>query len=114
EGCERDVLRKIVSQFLLDHIADHSFGLCIEHVKRVGVDCRVAGCLEGKEPYLRAVPVREHELVSGSQGGDGQCGSPHILPLLLCRHRLTTFQKGISAKGYHDPHSRTPHTISSA
>jgi hypothetical protein len=60
--------RKLVSELLLDDVADHPFRLCAEHVQRIGVDRRVCGSLKREQPDLRPVAVRDDELVLDCDG----------------------------------------------
>ncbi len=60
---ERTVERQKVAQLLLDHVADHPFGLSTEDVERIGLDLLVRRGLEGEQPDLRTVAVRDDQLV---------------------------------------------------
>ena len=54
---------KQVPELLHDQVADHPLRLRVEDVERVGLDVLVGGALKGEQPDLRAVAVRNHELV---------------------------------------------------
>jgi hypothetical protein len=100
----RNLSREMVSQFLLNHVADHTLGLGIQHVQGIGFDCRIAGSLESKQADLRPVPVRENELMIGCQGCQCPGCCTDILPLYICRHRLPPFQQGVSTQGDDNSH----------
>ena len=60
---ERLVERQPVAELLLDQVADHPLRLRTEHVERRVGHVLVGRLLEREQPDLRAVPVRDHELV---------------------------------------------------
>ena len=62
-GGERLLEGQEIAQFLLDHVADHALGLGAEDVERVCFHLLVGGRLEGQQPDLRPVAVRDDQLV---------------------------------------------------
>ena len=60
---ERHLERQQVAELLLDHVADHAFGLSAEHVQRVSLARLVRGALQRQQPDLRAVAVADDELM---------------------------------------------------
>lgn len=102
---DRFLRRDQVPELLFDEVADHALGLGTEDVERVGGDIVVAGRLQRQQPDLRAVAVRNHQLmVDGHRRKCLACGL-HVRPLTLDGHGLTSLLKRISPKCNHDSHT---------
>ena len=100
--------REEVPHLLLDDVADHPLGLRAEDVERVRLDARVGRLLEGEEPHLRAVAVRDDDLVVVGDRRERLAGPLHVGPLVLGRHRLSALQEGVPAQGDDDAHRASP------
>ena len=97
-----------VAELLLDQVADHALGLRAEDVQRVGVDLLVRRSLEREQTDLRAVAVRDDQLVVGRQRGERPACGSHVHTLVLCGQRLTPAEEGVAAQRDDDPHLSRP------
>ena len=88
ERRERSLEREQVPELLLDEIADHPLRLRAEDVERVGLDVLVGGALESEQAHLRAVAVRDDELVLRRDTGQGLGGDADVGALVLDGHGL--------------------------
>ena len=105
---QRLVEGEAVPQLLLHQVADHPLGLGPQHVQRRVGHLLVGRLLQGQQTDLRAVAVRDDQLVALGDRRQAIAGHPNVLPLVLDRHRLTPAQQGISAQRHHDPHQTPP------
>ena len=96
-----------VAELLLDHVSDHAFGLSAEDVEGIGLDQIVSLPLEGEEPHLGSVAVRDDELMVAGEGSERLGRDADIPPLVLGGHGLTTPQQRIAAQGYQNSHARS-------
>ena len=101
---ERGGLRHVVDEFLLDHVADHADRFSTDHVERIHRHLLVGIVLESKKADLRAVAVRDHELVAFVGLGDLLAGEGNVFALVFAEHRLTALQKGIAAQSNNKTH----------
>ena len=95
---------QLVAELLLDDVADHPVRLGAEDVERIDGHVRVRGALEGEETDLRAVPVRDDELVLERERRESLAGRPCVRPLVLRRERLTAAQERIATECDDDAH----------
>ena len=100
--------RQQVAELLLDQVADHALGLGAEQVERVHLDGRVGRALQGEQPDLRPVPVRDHELVLERHRREGLAGGPGVRALVLRGQRLPAPQQRVPAEGDDDAHRQLP------
>ena len=103
---ERLLERQEVAQLLLDHVADHALGLGAEDVERIGLDLLVRGALEGEQADLRAVAVRDDQLVLVGDRGQLLGRDAHVRALLLGGHRLAALEQRVAAQRDDDAHRR--------
>jgi hypothetical protein len=64
--------------------------------------------MQGHQPDLRAIAVRDDDLVIAGQIGQSGRRDPHVGVLGLCRHRLATLQQGVPTEGHDDAHHACP------
>ncbi len=93
-----------VSQFLLDQVADHPFGLGTQDVERIRRDLVVRGRLQREQPDLRPVAVRDDQLVLLRHGGERLAGRRHVGTLPLHGHRLAPALQRVAPQRDDDPH----------
>ena len=103
---ERFVEGQQVAQLLLDEVADHALRLCAEDVERVRLDLLVRRALQSEQAYLRAVAVRDDQLVLERERGQRLGGDPDVGALVLGGHRLAAAEQRVAAQGYDDAHAR--------
>ena len=96
--------RQQVAELLLDHVADHAFGLRAEHVERIGLDLLVRGALQREQPDLRAVAVADDELMLGGHRRERVGGDPHVGALVFGGHRFAAPQERVAAQRGDDEH----------
>ncbi len=108
QGSDPLVRWEQVAELLLDEVADHALGLRAEDVQRVGVDLLVRRSLEREQTDLRAVAVRDDQLVVGRQRGKRPACGSHVHTLVLCGQRLTPAEEGVAAQRDDDPHLSRP------
>ena len=97
-----DLDRQQIAQLLLDHVADHAFGLRAQHVQRIGLDLLVSGALQRQQTHLRPVAVADHEVMLQRHRRQGLCGDPHVAALVLGRQWLAASQQRVAAQGGDD------------
>ena len=95
---------ELVPQALLEEVADHALALGAENVERVGADAGVGLALEGEEPDLRAVPVRDDDVVSPGELGHGPHGDADVPLLDRGLGGLTAPEQRVPTEGADDPH----------
>ena len=78
---EGNLRREQVAELLLDEVADHALGLGAQDVERVRVDVLVGRRLEREQADLRAVPVRQDELMLGGEWRERLGRGPDVGPL---------------------------------
>jgi hypothetical protein len=93
-----------VAQLLLEQVADHPLALGSEHVERVGGDLGVGERLEGEQPHLRAVPVRDHELVLPPERRQRLHRTHDVAALDVGLQRLPAPEQGVPAERRDDAH----------
>jgi hypothetical protein len=65
QRCNEAPARQRIVKLLLDQVAHHTFALGIEHVERIGAVLRARSGLQGEQADLRAVAMRNDELMAG-------------------------------------------------
>ena len=96
--------REQVADLLLDEVADHALGLGAEHVERIGLDVLVGGALQREQADLRAVAVRDDELVVAGDPRESARGDPDVRALVAGGHRLAPLEQGVAAESDDDAH----------
>jgi hypothetical protein len=108
EDRREPVRREVGTELLLEDVADHPLGLRVEHVERVrrGLGARLV--LEGEQPHLRAVPVRDDELVVAGDLGERFGGDLGVRALHGSVERFAPLQQRVAPEGGDDEHQRVP------
>ena len=75
------MIGELVLQRLDEQVADHSLALCAEHVEGIRQNALVRIGFECEQADLRAVAVRDHELMTRRDSGEGRGGLEDIAPL---------------------------------
>jgi hypothetical protein len=105
---ERLLERQPVPQFLFDEVPDHSLRLRSQHIKRRRRHLLVGRLLQGQQPDLGAIPVRDDQFVLLRDRRQVITREPHVLALIFHRHRLAPAQQRIPAEGHYHSHE-IPH-----
>src|SRR5581483_856597 len=102
--------RQFVLQRVGEEVADHALRLGNEHVERVRSDVAVGLAFEREQSDLRAVAVRDHELVVGCGRGERGGGGEDVAPLDLRLRRLAAAKQRVAAECDDDalPHRSIP------
>jgi hypothetical protein len=105
---ERPLERHQVAELLLDHVADHPFGLRTEHVQRIGLDLGVGRTLQRQQAHLRPIAVADHEVVVLGHRRQRLGCDLHVAALVLGGHRLAAPQQGVAAQSGDNQHLNLP------
>ena len=97
---------QLVSQLLLDEIADHALGLGAEHVQRVRLDLLVRGALQGQQTDLGSVAVADHEFVVARQWRERYTGREDVGPLVGGGHGFAPPQQRVASQCDDNPHDQ--------
>jgi hypothetical protein len=96
---------QLVSESLLQQVADHPLGLRAQYIQRVGSHIGVGLGLQREQSNLRTVAVRDHDPVSLCQlrqSGDPAC---HVASLGRGVGGLATVQERVTSKCCRDEHA---------
>ena len=102
------VLRQLVAQLLLEHVADHPLRLGVQDVERIGLDLLVGRSLERQQPDLRSVAVRDHELVLERDRRQRLAGDARVRALVLGGQGLPALEQRVAAERDDDAHGSGP------
>jgi hypothetical protein len=104
-GDDRDAVLVVdeVVELHLEHVADLALRLRVEDVERIRRRLRVRVAHERQQPNLRAVAVRDHEVVAQRSARQDACGIPRRLRLVDGFERLSAAQQGVAAERHHCP-----------
>ncbi len=95
-----------IFQLLLDHIADHAFGLGAQHIQRVGTIGAVGCALQGQQTDLRPIAMGNHQLMPlTDQFRQRGSSRAHIGPLSFGSHGLPALEQSIATQGDDDQHA---------
>ncbi len=100
--------REQVAKLLLDHVADHPFGLSAKDVERIRFDSFVRRALNAEQSDLGAVAVRDDDLMFDGHGRDGESGQTHVGTLMFSGHRFSAPQEGVAAECNDNEHVVSP------
>ena len=105
---KRDLEGKEVAELLLDEVADHALRLGAEDVERVRVDLGVGRALQGEQPDLGAVAVRDDELVITCHAGESLRGVRTFARWLSAVIGSPRLRSALPAERHHDLHAASP------
>ena len=101
---ERLLGRQPVAELLLDQVADHPLRLRAQHVERRVRHLFVSRLLEREQADLRAVPVRDHEVVVLGDGREPIARDADVRTLVLDRHGLAAPKQRVASERDDDSH----------